>query len=928
MAGLPDRFGPFIVVGAVGSGGMGEVYRARDPRLNREVAIKVLARAGADPVRQRRFTDEAQAASALNHPNILTVYDVGVHDTVPYIVSELVDGASIRSLLTRAPLPVREVLDLAVQMAEGLAAAHQAGIVHRDFKPENVMVTHEGRVKVLDFGLALVGAREGASASAVDVTLTNAGSIVGTVPYMSPEQARGAPVDYRTDQFSLGLTLYEMVTGRRAFQAETPPQTLAAILEDEPEPIAKLNPRVPAPLRWAIERCLAKDPRQRYESTTDLARDLRTLRDRVTEVASVTDIAPAVVPPRRRLAAAVTIAAVVAAAAAGLIAGVATGGTEARLDQHRFTPFATEAGYQASPAWSPDGKTLAYVAAVDGVLQVFTKVVGSPLRAQVTHSRFDCRDVFWGSDGTRLYYLSLARDRDGLWSISAVGGEPEFVMENVSGAALSPDGKTLAIIRGVETDADEGRFALWLSSPPGSAPTLYSRASFGERRFIEATFRFSPDGSKIGLWGIQSDWAGLKGDRSKGSRHVSTDFWMLPLDDGVPRLAPSVTRNSPVFAAPFSWLPDNRHIVSVLPLPRPGAHLWMLDTQGSGPQLITAGGSFENEPAVSPDGSRLATAFQEGNYDIYKLSLDRPELEPVLTSSRNEMDPAWSPATAQMAFTTDRSGSDEIWLRSANGDFERPLVTARDFPKSDTYLLSSPAFSPDGQRVAYYREGNVGGTEGDSAGHANRVWISPVAGGPPVLLAQGPAEQDLPTWSPDGNWIAFPENRGGGLALGKWSLMKTRVGATSAAQVLVPDIAPLSAVKWAPNGRWIAYNGQEGLSLVSPDGQTTRVIAEDPLMAFAWSEDGRRVFGIRSSDDSKHLAFVSIDIDSRSERVHAAHLVPLPVAVRPVRGFTRISATTFLTSIVHVRSDIWLLDGFRSTPTFWAQLLSRFAPGR
>jgi len=180
-----------MLVGVVGSGGMGEVYRARDPRLNREVAIKVLARAGSDPVRQRRFTDEAQAASALNHPNILTVYDVGVHDDVPYIVSELVEGASIRSRLAGGPLPVREVLDLSVQMAEGLAAAHQAGIVHRDFKPENVMVTRDARVKILDFGLALVGTREAAGSRAADVTLTNAGIIVGTVPYMSPEQARG-----------------------------------------------------------------------------------------------------------------------------------------------------------------------------------------------------------------------------------------------------------------------------------------------------------------------------------------------------------------------------------------------------------------------------------------------------------------------------------------------------------------------------------------------------------------------------------------------------------------------------------------------------------------------------------------------------------------------------------------------------------------
>ena len=198
---------------------MGEVYRARDPRLNRDVAIKVLAHADADPIRRRRFTDEAQAASALNHPNILTVYDVGTDDHgSPYIVSELVEGESLRARLAGAPLPIREVLDLGVQMADGLAAAHQAGIVHRDFKPENVMVTRDHRVKIVDFGLAQVGIRDGVLTSEV-VTLTASGVIVGTVPYMSPEQARGATVDYRTDQFSLGLMLYELVTGRRAFQS-------------------------------------------------------------------------------------------------------------------------------------------------------------------------------------------------------------------------------------------------------------------------------------------------------------------------------------------------------------------------------------------------------------------------------------------------------------------------------------------------------------------------------------------------------------------------------------------------------------------------------------------------------------------------------------------------------------------------------------
>jgi eukaryotic-like serine/threonine-protein kinase len=890
MSALPERFGPFVVSGIIGAGGMGEVYRARDSRLHRDVAIKVLSKAGPDAA--RRFADEARAASALNHPNILTVYDVGVHDDVSYIVSELVEGASLRSLIARAPLPIREVLDLAVQMADGLAAAHAAGIVHRDFKPENVMLTREGRVKILDFGLALVGTREGLTAS-LEVTQTLSGVIVGTVPYMSPEQARGATVDYRTDQFSLGAVLYELVTGRRAFERESAPQTLAAIIQDEPAPVHAQNPRLPAPLRWVIDRCLAKEPRQRYESTADLARELTTIRDHLSDLTN--GVSPSAPQSNRRqlTAVAAAVALVAAAAAAVALAGRSSPPPAPPLDRYRFTPFATDAGYQSSPTWSPDGKTLAYVAAVDGVLQVFTKAVGSPLRAQVTHAQFDCQDPIWSPDGTRLYYVSLARERYGLWSISTVGGDPELVMENVLRAAISPNGKTLAVMRASDNDYG-GENTLWLSSPPGSAPIRYTRGTFGTRRFFESRISFSPDGSAIGL---------------STQNSAVPEFWVIPIGDADPRLVSS-RPDLPNFAAPFSWLPDSRHIVSAMPFPRPGVHLWLTDTATSESRLITASGSVENDPAVSPDGSRLATAFQQANYDIYQLSIERVGATPLIASARNEMDPAWSTAGSQLAYTTDRSGTDEIWLRSQNGEFERPLVTAPDFGDMQTHLLSAPAFSPDGQRIAYFRQGPDGG----------RIWISPVAGGPPVVLARTDDAQDLPNWSPDGAWIVYPQNAGG--KVGKWSVVKTRVGAKTPSQVLVPDIIPLSPTKWAPNGDWIAFDGRAGLSIVSPDGQTTRALSEEPWIAFDWSADSRQIVGIRQSDDYKHLTLTSIDIRTAREHVLAAELMPMPVAAQPVRGFTRLSATTFLTSIVHVSSDVWLLDGFMPEPgrSYWDRL--------
>jgi len=367
--------------------------------------------------------------------------------------------------------------------------------------------------------------------------------------------------------------------------------------------------------------------------------------------------------------------------------------------------------------------------------------------------------------------------------------------------------------------------------------------------------------------------------------------------DANPRLVSS-RPDLPNFAAPFSWLPDSRHIVSAMPFPRPGVHLWLTDTASSEARLITASGSVENDPAVSPDGSRLATDFQQANYDIYQLSLDRAALVPVLASARNEMDPAWSTSGSQLAYTTDRSGTDEIWLRSQNGEFERPVVAAPDFHEAQTHLLSAPAFSPDGQRIAYFRQGSDGG----------RIWISPVAGGPPVVLARSDNAQDLPNWSPDGTWIAYPQNAGG--QIGKWSLAKTRVGAKAPPQVLVPDILPLSPVKWAPAGDWIAYDGRAGLSIVSPDGQSTRTLSEEPWIAFDWSGDSRQLIGIRQSDDYKHLTLTSVDVRSGKERVLAAEMMPMPVAAQPVRGFTRVSANTFLTSIVKVSSDIWLLEGF------------------
>jgi len=309
--------GPYRILRKLGEGGMGEVYQAHDARLNRTVAIKILSPEIATPDRLHRFEQEARAASALNHPNILTIHDVGRDGDTAYFAMEWVDGRTLRELMNAERLPLRRVIEIAQQIAEGLAKAHAAGIVHRDLKPENVMVTADGYVKIVDFGIAKLADEAASNADAKTRTMaTVAGMVLGTLGYMSPEQASGRPVDYRSDQFALGLLVYELATGTRPFERATTAQSLAATIEDDPTPVEVLNPAIPPHLATVVARCLDKDPANRYESTRDLARDLKSMLD-----AGSRQTAPSAPPVRKSGARVLTIAALALLAAAAGAAG-------------------------------------------------------------------------------------------------------------------------------------------------------------------------------------------------------------------------------------------------------------------------------------------------------------------------------------------------------------------------------------------------------------------------------------------------------------------------------------------------------------------------------------------------------------------------------------------------------------------------------
>jgi eukaryotic-like serine/threonine-protein kinase len=866
------RLGPYEIIAPIGAGGMGEVYRARDTRLNRDVAVKVLpADFAHDAGRRRRFEQEARAVAALNHPNILSVFDIGDD----YMVTEIVDGASLRD----AHLTQRKALEVVAQIADGLAAAHEAGIVHRDLKPDNVLLTRDGRVKILDFGLARVNA---SSATQETRTMTDPGTVMGTPGYMSPEQVRGGKVGPQSDIFSLGVILYELLAGKRAFDGESSADMLTAILQEEPP---ELPDSIPAGLRQIVHRCLEKKPQERFQSPRDLAFALRSL-------AGSTGAAKIEAAPGRGRWS-MPVAVVVFGALAAVFAGLWFTRPQALdLSRYRYAPFATDAEPDINPSWSPDGRSIAYLKRMGREYQLMLRALDSPVPVQLTKMPDGLYEdpgnrPIWSPEGNRIYFIGGWPDT--LWSVGVAGGEPQQVFPGMllAAAALSGDGKTLALWRIIRQEKNISA-SLWISSPVGAPPRKYEPAPFEvDAWYTDTSIRFSPDHAHIAL---------------SIDNSAKPEFWLIPWPDGHAAPRKLFLKHNLTDPSRFDWMPDSKHLLMAME-----GGLWAGDSERETLVRLTASpvGS-DDTPAVSPDGQRIAFSTENEDFDIVSIPLDGSPPRPILATARNEFSPSWS-RSGRMAFITDRSGEDEVWLRDALGAWERPVVTQTDFPNDRTVEIRHAAISPDGARVVYEREGTKSVVS---------LWISPASGGRPALVPtpESPGVTGL-AWSPDSNSLAFLG--------GEQQLEIVQIGSDRRPTVLPARCG--AALAWSPDGLWIAcgVRDERSILLISPDGKDSRKLAS-PVQTFfqdlvmVWSRDSSKLFVASSLMDDARLD--AIDVGTGSVRKIADLGSNITFEVRNnyfLSGSLAPDGKSFATTVSKTTSDIWILDGVAPAERRW-----------
>ena len=874
------NLGHYEIRSQLGAGGMGEVYLAHDRRLGRSVALKLLpAEFTKDESRLRRFQQEARAASALNHPNILTIFEIGEVDGINFIATELIEGETLREHMKRGETKLVEILEIAAQSASALAAAHRAGIAHRDIKPENIMVRSDGYVKVLDFGLAKLTETEAETSEASTLVKTEPGIVLGTAHYMSPEQARGLEVDTRTDIWSLGIVIYEMVSGETPFKGATATDVIVAILEREPKPLRQQAEQLPNELEWIVKKSLRKDREERYQTAKDLLSELKSLKQRLEFETELERSAPPQLSSTARWANFRTgteeTAEQLAASTTDLERGQPRSSAEyilTEMKQHKkgfllvlgavvlallglgafvfftFVPRRnsttlsavpqgmkiarlTSSGRASQAAISPDGRYLVHVAIENGQESLRVRQVNTTSDVQIVPpADVQYLGLNFSRDGDYIYFVATEKDSptSNLYQVATLGGAPRRLIADVGSAVtFSPDGQRLAFVRDFP---NEGEKAVIVANAGGG----------GERKLavrkLPNFFRsvsWSPDGKSIAC--------------GAGSfvPNYNTYAIVVSVEDGKEK---QIGTQSWVFMGAVAWLPDGSGLI--LEASEQGSasaaanQIWVLSYPDGDARRVTNDLNNYNGVSLTTDSSRLVTVQSDTVSNIWLVPGGAADRATQLTTGAGKRSGwigiAWAP-DGRIIYTSKASGSDDLWIMNGDGSNQSQLT-------ANSRINAGPSVSPDGRYILFLS---------DRAGTPN-VWRMDADGGNAKQLTSGSGEIQ-PQCSPDGKWVVYTL-----LGSGKPTLWRVSIDG-GAPQQLTDKYTTLPAI--SPDGKSIAcvYRDEQSNSPVKVaifpfDGGKPTQVFDVRISAVGniptpvhWTPDGRALTYVVTGADVSNI---------------------------------------------------------------------------